>query len=1512
MTQYLTGTGVQTTNSATLSGAPIFSIGGTGLTLVNDGSLTSDTASIAAIEITGTGATIVNNVGGTIRSSTADQRSVAIQGSAGDDILNNDGTIYGVVDMGDGNDAIAYGPTSQTYDAISGYAVVRLGAGDDRLSVVGVDAPPNARGGSGFDTLSLQGTRVFHGSGVFEFERLEIGSNVQNVDSFAGFQQIDISAARFINFLDSNNPLVTLQMAEVAVAPSVTIGLRSTFAGVIGTSRKDYVTVSNGATVGDVLLGAGDDVFSYDRWGFNRSPSNLHGIVDGGDGIDTLQVEVDDGSSLDLANFRGFEQIATGLQVNFTGKVTLVHADDMRFIQGDIGGQLVLNQSNSPEAVVGLPAGMALTLGTGTTIARIGGASDAPVTGISYSASDLTVGPAVTITNAGIVLGDVNLTAGDDVVDGGLGTVNGTVYGYAGNDRLVGGTGQDRLDGGSGDDLLEGGNGNDSIWGGAGADTMNGGNGNDTLYPDGDISVDGGAGDDLFIFQAATVVGGSLIGGSGTDTLDFRGATFDSTSGSATFTGFEKITASSSLTGTAGNDVLDLSSITSLDPTFGDPIYLTIHGGNGNDIITGGAENDQLYGDLGADILNGGAGNDAIFSNADISIDGGDGNDYVFFRAGTLLRGSFAGGAGTDYLVFDGATFDANTGSISFAGFEGVVDYNGLVGTAGNDVLDLRSITGLAGLNFLNIRAGAGADTIFGGDEWDRIIAEDGNDILDGGNGNDIIYGGAGYDIIKGGAGNDYLFGDWDTSIDGGDGDDIISFANSAMINGAYIGGAGIDTLELDGGIFGANSATATFTGFEKITDASVLRGGTGNDVLDLSTLNALDGTYSLTINAGDGNDSITGGMERDTINGDAGNDRLDGGLGADTLSGGTGDDIYIVDEAGDVVTEAAGEGEDTVYAGLSYILGANVERLVLTGTGALWGIGNASANIITGNAGANRLIGYDGNDQLYGGAGDDVLDGGTGSDVLDGGTGADSMWGGTGDDFYVVDDAGDAVVEAAGEGIDTVYASISYQLGANAERLALTGNAALWGIGNAADNIVSGNDGANRLIGNDGNDTLNGGAGQDVLDGGAGRDLLDGGTGADSLWGGAGDDAYVIDDAGDAVVEAVGEGFDTVYAGVSYMLAANVEQLALTGSAALWGLGNAGDNVISGNDGANRLIGYDGNDQLFGGAGQDVLDGGIGNDRLDGGLGADSLWGGAGNDSYIVDDAGDVVVESAGEGTDIIYASVSYSIAANVEQLVLTGGAALGGIGGAGDDSITGNDGANRLIGNAGNDQLFGGAGDDVLDGGAGNDRLDGGAGADTMYGGAGDDIYIIDQAYETVSEAAGEGDDIVYSSVNHMLMANVERLVLLGTEGIAGGGNEGDNVITGNSGNNTLSGNGGNDFLFGNAGNDYLDGGWGTNVIDGGDGTDRLVLWGAIGDYTSSAGSNGQWIVNGGNATNILSNVELIECRSATAFGVYSLADFVAATGGNSAPMASFAAFAPDDHLFVADQVEYGAGLI
>jgi len=252
--------------------------------------------------------------------------------------------------------------------------------------------------------------------------------------------------------------------------------------------------------------------------------------------------------------------------------------------------------------------------------------------------------------------------------------------------------------------------------------------------------------------------------------------------------------------------------------------------------------------------------------------------------------------------------------------------------------------------------------------------------------------------------------------------------------------------------------------------------------------------------------------------------------------------------------------------------------------------------------------------------------------------------------------------------------------------------------------------------------------------------------------------------------------------------LASSYTNLILNGNENINGRGNSRNNTITGNAGDNSLMG---------GSGDDTISGGAGNDTLDGGTGADSLAGGVGDDVYAVDSTTDVIIELLTEGTDLIRSSVTYAMQANIENLTLTGTAAING---------TGNSLSNVLTGNTGNNSLVGGAG---------NDTLNGGGGVDTLIGGSGDDTYVISSNADIIIELSGEGADLIRSSVTCTMQDNIENLTLIGTAAVNGTGNSLSNVLTGNIANNSLDGGLGDDTLVGGIGRDTITGGSGKDLF-------------------------------------------------------------------------------------------------
>ena len=396
-----------------------------------------------------------------------------------------------------------------------------------------------------------------------------------------------------------------------------------------------------------------------------------------------------------------------------------------------------------------------------------------------------------------------------------------------------------------------------------------------------------------------------------------------------------------------------------------------------------------------------------------------------------------------------------------------------------------------------------------------------------------------GADTILGFGGNDTIFGLGGADfINGGGGIDTAAYSNSALrviVNLASGTGAG------------GSAEGDTLVGIENVS------GSLFNDILTGN-----DGTNMLT--GLQGNDVLKGGGGSDSLNGDIGDDTLKGGGGADILNGGMGIDTagYQESPAGVLVSLA------TDIAGLGDAEGDELNGIENV-------IGSAFADTLVASDFANVLNGMAGNDVLKGFNGADTLVGGDGHDSIDGGLGADTMTGGLGDDSYIVDDAGDAVTELGGEGIDVVRTSVTWIMtaGADIETLATIDEA-----GTAAINLI-GNETGNQIIGNDGDNTINGGAGVDQLIGRGGNDM------------------YFVDNANDEIFEMGGQGQDEVRASVSYTLTAGADvellrPIFLTSTGAGNLTGNETGNSVVGNDGNNVINGGDGNDSLTGRLGQD------------------------------------------------------------------------------------------------------------------------------------------------------------------------------------------------------------------------------------------------------------------------------------------------------------------------------------
>ena len=506
------------------------------------------------------------------------------------------------------------------------------------------------------------------------------------------------------------------------------------------------------------------------------------------------------------------------------------------------------------------------------------------------------------------------------------------------------------------------------------------------------------------------------------------------------------------------------------------------------------------------------------------------------------------------------------------------------------------------------------------------------------------------------------------------------------------------------------------------------------------------------------------------------------------------------------------------------------------------------------------------------------IKTGGIGNDTLSSTAIGDTLSGGLGNDTYVVAHSGVVVQEIyaviANSGLDTIKTSYldaagvySLRGSAYVENLTYTGTLAASLQGNSLANTIQSGALNDTIEGGSGDDKLYGNAGDDLISGGTGNDTLNGGTNGtagDTMAGGYNDDYYQVNSISDQVLEGRGQGFDTIEsAGIIKNLNVgkyvNFEGLVYTGTTAATLSGNASSNsVVSKSATADTLLGL---------AGDDTLDGGAGND---------SMTGGIGNDTYKVN-AGDLVFENPGEGIDTLVGTIvslnttttGANFATTVENLIFTAATAAnltgnglnnyieGGAGnnridaGLGNDTVNGGAGVDTLLGGAGSDYLEGGLGADSIQGDAGNDVLFGEdegaiASADKLVGGTGNDIYVISDSLDIVTEGAdsiGGANDWIFSSIDLNLgdakYTNVNNLALQ-DDAWLGRGSAGNNVLLGNHSENYLAGMAGNDILIGSASTWYLpdngvlgtvtnDGYYGSNsvtdVLDGGIGNDTLI---------------------------------------------------------------------------------------
>jgi Ca2+-binding RTX toxin-like protein len=759
------------------------------------------------------------------------------------------------------------------------------------------------------------------------------------------------------------------------------------------------------------------------------------------------------------------------------------------------------------------------------------------------------------------------------------------------------------------------------------------------------------------------------------------------------------------------------------------------------------------------------------------------------------------------------------------------------------------------------------ANALTGGDGNDRLDGREGIDTLAGGLGADTLDGGTGGDRMTGGLGNDLYrvddLGDRVTELAGGGRDTVVSaidFRLSAEVEDLVLvgaahrgignavdnhlvggigddrleGGAGNDTLEGGGGadtmIGGAGDDTYI------ITDPGdrVVESATGGfDTVVVST----DWTLATGVEAvqllGSGH-ALTGNAAANLLSGNAGGDTLDGGGGDDVALGGDGEDVLISASGADTLSGGAGDDRFEVHGGRAHVedfLGHDtIDASEASGNSVIDLSGETASEIELeicdfgqGGSAAGPLD-LQFLQDLTGSFADDITtvralvpqivttlatvqpDSTFGvSTFRDKPIGS---FGGLGDWVYRQDAGLSKDIPSltaaytgmvANNGADGPEAQIEalMQLSLHVADIGFRTNSARFVVlfTDAPFHVAGDGASAGITTPNNGDGVLDGtppGTGEDYPAIAQLRTALEAANIIPIFCVAGGNDAAYLN-----LLNLLGRGAEVTLSGDSSNVVAAITAglTAVTRTSIEDAWGGAGADTLRGNDAANALEGRAGDDSLIGGAG------------------ADTLTGGLGNDIYVVDDAEDVVVETALGGRDRIEASLDWTLGAEFETLLLRGAAAHG----------TGNAGANLLVTTDAGGWLEGLEGRDTLLGGLGADTLDGGLGADSMAGGVGDDIYVLDDALDRITELAAGGIDTVVASITTTLRAEFEVLRLLGTA-LNGTGNAAANVLFGNAAANRLSGLDGDDRLVGDAGADMLKGGNGADTLEGGAGLDKL----------------------------------------------------------------------------------------
>jgi Ca2+-binding RTX toxin-like protein len=1394
---------------------------------------------------------------------TGDAGSNLINGALGDDII----------DGGDGNDSLIGG---------GGADVLTGGGGTDTAIYSGapggvtVNLAAGTGLGSDAEGDTLAGIENVTGSAFDDVLTGDAGANV--LDGGNGNDLLTGNAGADVLLGGSGTDTASYTGSTSGVVIDLATGI-----GLGGDAQGDTLSsIENilGSDFADDLTGDGSNNVIAGRDG-NDAIAGGGGsdTLDAGDGDDTLiggagADSLDGGAGIDVADYSGSAVAVTVDLVNGTGSGGDAEGDTLVNIEALVGSTHddMLTGNGDDNVIIGGAGADAIIGGAGTDTVSFASATAAVTVNLQLgtgTGSDAEGDAYVSIENA-------TGSSYDDTIVGG--TITGAILdGAGGNDIIVVNAANTTAIGGSGIDTASFASASTGVTVDLAAGTTSNG---DTLISienvigsaQGDVLVggstagatlDGSDGDDTIVLNADNT---TVIGGAGTDTASYASASAGVTVNLGTG-------ASSS-----GDAFIDIENV--IGSAFGDTI---VGGVTVGAILDGGSGNDTIVVNAASTTVMGGDGVDAVsYANATAGVtvnlatgSGGDGDTYAGIESvigsgsadtiigGTVAGGSLNGGNGNDSFVVNAA----NTAVIGGAGSDTV----SFAGAAAGVAVNLHAGTGSNGVTY------SGVENVVGSDHNDTIVGSlTTGTTLDGGGGNDSInimtgnttaIGGTGTDTVSyanagsgvtinlstgtGGAGDIYI--GIENAVGSGNGDTIIGGSNTgAVLDGAngndtivinaanttVIGGGGFDTVSYANAAAGViiNLQAGTSSNGDTITGVENAIGSSHGDTIIGST------TPAMTLNGGDGNDTII-------VN--AANTAVVGGNGNDTIS-------YAATAAGVTVNLNAGTGSNGVtFNGVESVIGSGFNDII-TGHGSTGG----------------TLDGGNGNDTIYVKAANTAVIGGAGTDtvsfsiatagvtvnLLTGAgsngnsfTGIENVTGSNHADTVVTSAASGGVI-STGWGSDTIvingsntyidggndYDTLSYANATAGVTINLTA-----GTGGNGDTFTS----IENVIGSAYNDTITGNSAAvdgAVLNGDDGNDTIIASAANTTVIGGTGMDTVSLAGATAAVTVNLLTGTGSngrSYNGVESVIGSNHND-TITGSTTAGGTldGGAGNDTIVVNAGGTTVIGGAGTDVVaFSGAqasytitngpggtitvsggglssavtlngveGLQFADGGIGStingtasdetiygtpfdDVLNGFAGNDTIYGLAGND--VIDGGAGADTMDGGDGIDMLsYVSATAAISVNLGTGTGSAGFAAGDVI-TGFENITGSAYADTLVGDANNNILIGGLGADVLNGGLGTDTA--------SYRNA---TAAVTARLDTTTRA-GEAVGDTYTAIENLEGSNFNDTLA---------GNGAANVLIGLNGNDTLIGNDGNDTLIGGVGADFLNGGVGIDTAD------------------------------------------------------------------------------------------------